>query len=243
MRITSRLVALVIAVAAALPAAAEELFVPMVAQKQGQDGAWWNTEVWITNTTASTGGWGTLFLPAGQPNGDLLRAEVEMEDIAPGATVYRNDLVPQGRVGVLRVVATTGVQVYARVFNAAGRGSFGEGLAGLTRAAAIRPGEIAHLVGLRRTPQFRTNLFLFNPSQDDGIVRIRLLATTGEVVREEPYRIAPGGFVQVDDALHTLGLTRGEHLRAEATGTVPFFAFASVIDTRSGAPTLVQPLR
>jgi len=243
MQITFRAATLLLAGALALPAAGEDLFVPMVAQKQGQDGAWWNTEVWITNTTAATGGYGAVFLPAGQGNGELLRAEVEMEDILPGATVYRKDLVPQGSVGVLRVVATSGVRVFARVYNAAGRGSFGEGIAGLSRAAAIRPGEIAHLVGLRRTPQFRTNLFLFNPTQDDGVARIRLMAASGEVVREQPYRLAPGGFVQIDDALHALEVTRGEHLRAEVTGTVPFFAFASVVDARSGAPTLVQPLR
>jgi hypothetical protein len=243
MQITFRAAGLAVAVALAMPVAAEELFIPMVAQKQGQDGAWWNTEIWITNTTATTGGYGAVFLPAGQPNGEGLRADVEMEDILPGATVYRKDLVPQGSVGVLRVVATAGIQVYARVFNAAGRGSFGEGIAGMPRSAAVRPGEIAHLIGLRRTPQFRTNLFFFNPTQDDGVVRIRLMAASGEVVREQSYRMAPGGFLQLDDALHALAVTRGEHLRAEVTGTAPFFAFASVVDTRSGAPTLVQPLR
>ena len=35
-------------------AAGEEYFLPMVAQKQGQDGAWWNTEVWIANTSTGT---------------------------------------------------------------------------------------------------------------------------------------------------------------------------------------------
>jgi hypothetical protein len=219
-------------------AGAEEYFVPMVGQKQGQDGAWWNTEVWICNTSVNTGGYAVVFLPGGQPNLEGLRADPALDDLPPGATVYRDDLVPEGSVGVLRVLATPGVVVFTRVFNAAGRGSFGQGIPALTRASAARPGDIAQLVGLRRTPQFRTNIALFNPSTENGIVRVRIDLQNGEVVGEESYHLAPGGYVQLVDALHAFGVGRGEHMRAEVTGTVPFFALASVIDARSGAPTL-----
>ncbi|HUK13778.1 MAG TPA: hypothetical protein VLW17_10810 [Thermoanaerobaculaceae bacterium] len=222
--------------------AAEEFFVPMVGQRAGQDGAWWNTEVWVTNTTAATGGYAAIFLPAGQANTEALRAEPDLEDLAPGVTVYRNDLVPEGKIGVLRFVTTPGVVVFSRVYNAAGHGSFGQGIPPLTRAAATRPGEIAHLIGLRRTPQFRTNLALFNPTAENGVLHVRIVQPHGEAAGEESFRLAPGGYVQLDDVLHAFGVPRGEHLRAEVTGTVPFFAFASVIDSRSGAPTLVPPL-
>ena len=222
---------------------AEELFLPMVGQKQGLDGAWWNTEVWIANTTTSTGGWAVVFLPAGQANVEGLRAEPELEDILPGATVYRNDLVPQGQTGVLRILTTPGIAVVGRVFSAAGRGSFGQAVPALPRAAAIRSGELGQLLGLRRSPQFRTNIGLFNPATEGGVVRIRLYQANGTVVGEQAYRLAPGGYLQLNDALHAFGVTRGEHLRAELSGGVPCFAFASVIDTRSGAPTLFAPIR
>jgi hypothetical protein len=73
-------------------------------------------------------------------------------------------------------------------------------------------------------------------------VRVRLCLQSGEVAGNEAYRVAPGGYVQLDDALHAFGVPRGENVRAEVTGTVPFFAFASVIDARSGAPTLVPAM-
>jgi hypothetical protein len=229
--------------AAAGLAGAEEYFVPMVAQKQGWDGAWWNTEVWISNTGSATGGYAAVFLPGGQSNLDGLRSDLALEDLPPGATAYRNDLVPEGSVGVLRFVTTQGVVVFARVYNAAGRGSFGQAMPALLKSAALRPGDIGQLLGLRRTPQFRTNIALFNPSSDHGVVRVRLLTQRGEVVADESYRLTAGGYIQLDDALHALGVARGENLRAEVSGTVPFFAFASVIDARSGAPTLVPSLR
>lgn len=226
-------------IAAVGMASGEELFVPMVAQRQGLDGAWWNTEVWISNPTVNTGSYAAVFLPAGQPNLEGLRADPPPEDLPPGATVYRNDLIPEGGIGVLRFVTTPGVVVFSRVFNAAGRGSFGQGMPAMPKSAATRPGEIAQLVGLRRTPAFRTNISLFNPSTESGVVHVRLYLQHGEVAGEESYRLAPGGYLQLVDALHALGVPRGEHVRAEVTGTVPFFAFASVIDARSGAPTLV----
>jgi hypothetical protein len=226
-------------VATVAVAGGEELFVPMVAQRQGVDGAWWNTEVWISNPTANTASYATVFLPAGQSNLEGLRADPAPEDLPPGATVYRNDLIPEGGIGVLRFITTPGVVIFGRVFNAAGRGSFGQGIPAMPRSAAIRPGEIAQLVGLRRTPAFRTNISLFNPSAENGVVHVRLYLQRGDVAGEESFRLAPGAYVQLDDALHALGVPRGEHVRAEVTGTVPFFAFASVIDARSGAPTLV----
>jgi hypothetical protein len=221
----------------------EEYFVPMVGQKQGRDGAWWNTEVWICNTTVNTGSYAVVFLPGGQANLEGLRADPAPEDLPPGTTAYRNDLVPEGGVGVLRVLTTPGVVVFTRVFNSAGRGSFGQGIPALSRAAAIKPGDIAHLVGLRRTPQFRTNVALFNPSAENGVVNMRVYLQDGEAAGEESYRLAPGGYLQLDDALHAFGVARGENVRAEVSGTVPFFALASVIDARSGAPTLVPALR
>jgi len=237
-----RTATLLVALAGCGLASADEYFVPMVGQRQGQDGAWWNTEVWISNTGTITGGYAAVFLPAGQANLEALRAEPVLEDLAAGETVYRNDLVPEGGVGVLRFVTTPGVVVFTRVFNAAGKGSFGQGMPALPRSSAARPGEVVQLLGLRRTPSFRTNIALFNPSSDNGTVRVRMFLQHGELAGDESYRLAPGGYLQLDDALHSFGVARGEHVRAEVSGTVPVFAFASVIDARSGAPTLVPAL-
>jgi hypothetical protein len=233
-----RLLALPIFLAAMI-AGGEELFIPMVGQKQGQDGAWWSTEVWFVNTRSTTGGYAAVFLPSGQANVEGLQAEPSLDDIPPGTTIYRNDLVPQGASGVLRVLASEGVLVFARVFSAAGRGSFGQGIPALPRQAGMKPGDVGHLIGLRRTPQFRTNLAFFNPNPEQGTVRLRLVLANGEVAGEESYRLAGGGYLQLDDALHAFGISRAEHVRAEVTGTVPLFAVGSVIDTRSAAPTLI----
>ena len=234
-----------LAAAAIAPAAtADELFVPVAMQRQGADGQWWNTEVWISNTSAAAGGYAVVFLPAsGNSNLESLELEPPMAEIAPRATVFRNDLVPEGLSGALRVVVTPGVLVYSRIANAAGKASSAVGMPAFSRSSAIRPGELVNLVGLRRTPQYRTTIGLLNPSRETGAVTVRLISQKGETVHEVTYQLPAGAALQFDEALHAFGVVRGEHMRAELSGTVPFFAYASVVDARSGAPTLILPQR
>jgi hypothetical protein len=224
-------------------AAAEELFLPIVVQRQGADGGWWNTEVWISNTGAAPGSWAAVFLPAtGASNLEQLDREPAPEEIPPRATVFRNDLVPEGQSGALRLLVSSGVVVYSRIANAAGKSSWAQGMPAFPRSAAIRPAEQAYLIGLRRTPQYRTTLGLLNPGREAGAVTVRLFSQRGEPVYDTTYQLPPGAVLQLDEILHSFGVVRGEHMRAELNGTVPFFAFASVVDARSGAPTLILPL-
>jgi len=241
----ARLGVFLLMLAAAAPAAlAEEVFVPAAMQRQGANGQWWNTEVWLSNTSGASGGYAVVFLPAGGGgNLESLELEPALAEIAPRATVFRNDLVPEGQSGALRLVVTPGVLVYSRVANAAGKASSALGMPAFPRAAAIRPGETANLVGLRRTPQHRTTIGLLNPSRDAGAVTVRLVSQKGETVHEVSYQLPAGAALELDEVLHAFGVVRGEHMRAELTGTVPFFAYASVVDARSGAPTLVLPQR
>jgi len=225
-------------------AGGEELFLPVVVQKQGQEGAWWNTEVWIANTGEKLARWGAVFLPAGQANGELLRADPEHEEELAGyATTVRTDLVPQGSVGALRLVVSPGVVVAARIYNASGRASSAQVIPGVSRDQALRRGEVGHLLGLRRSAQFRTNLLLFCPGPEGATVRVRVLGERGDLYGEQSYGLGPGSLLPLDDVLQSFGVARAEAARVELVGSAPFFALASVVDSRSGAATLHFPLR
>lgn len=244
MRLGVFLFAVAVLVSGVSGAVADEYFIPGTAQRQGSDGQWWNTEVWISNTASSPGGYAAVFLPAsGAGNLESLELEPAMIEIPPRATVFRNDLVPEGQIGALRVIVTSGVLVYSRVANAAGKISTAQGMPAFLRSAAIRPGELACLIGLRRTPQFRTTIGLLNPSREAGAVTVRLVSQKGETVHEVTYQLPAGAALQLDEVLHAFGVVRGEHMRAELSGTAPFFAYATVVDARSGAPTLILPQR
>ncbi len=224
--------------------AAEELFIPVAVQKAGQEGAWWNTEVWVVNTTPRLARWGVVFLPAGQANGELLRGEPEqVEELAGFATTVRTDLVPQGAVGALRLVVSPGIVAAARIYNASGRVSSAQVIPAFSREEAVRRGEVVHLAGLRRTASFRTNLVLFCPGPEGATVRIRVVGERGEFYGEQSYGLAPGGLLPLDDLLLSFGVQRAEAARVEASGSAPFFVLASVVDGRSGAASLHWPQR
>lgn len=237
-------VALLALAASAASATADELFVPAAVHRQGPDGAWWNTEVWVSNTTAAVAGYGCVFLPANRPsNLEELRLELALVDVGPRATVFRNDLVPEGLSGALRCVTTPGVVIYARQANAAGKASSALGMPALSRNGAIRPGEVANLVGLRRTPQYRTVVGIVNPTPEPAAVQVRLYSQAGDLVHEYTYQVGAGVVLQLEEMLHAFGVVRAENMRAELSASSPFFTYASVIDARSGAPTLILPLR
>lgn len=227
----------------AVSSAAEDLFVPVAVQRSGREGSWWNTEVHVINTTADLAHWAAVFLPAGKNNGELLRLELEPEEALLGhASTVRTDLVPEGSLGALRFVVSPGVAVWARIYNASGKLAASQTLPGMRREQALRRGEVGHLVGLRRNAQFQTNLFLFCPGLEGATVRVRVVGERGERFGDQTYGLAPGGMLVLDDFLLVLGVPRDEVVRAEVVGSAPFFALASVVESRSGVATLHWPL-
>lgn len=238
--VTRACLALILLVATS---AAEELFIPVAVQRSGQEGSWWNTEVHIINTSADPAHWAAVFLPVGKHNGELLRLELEPEEELLGHTsTVRTDLVPEGGLGALRFVVSPGVVVWARVYNASGKFATSQTLPGMRREQALRRGEVGHLVGLRRNAQFRSNLFLFCPGPQGATVRVRVVGERGERFGDQTHGLSPGGMLVLNDFLLVLGVPRDEVVRAEVVGSAPFFALASVVESRSGAATLHWPL-
>jgi hypothetical protein len=87
-----------------------------------------------------------------------------------------------------------------------------------------------------------------NRALDFGGTRLRLWAPAGPESTIIDCGFAARGFnfhsgEDTTAVVRGFAVTRGEHLRAELSGTVSFFAQASVIDSRSGSPTLVLPQR
>ncbi len=229
-------------VLAAGPAVAGEYFVPAVAQLKGADGAYWNTELWVVNTGESEGSYALTFLPSRRNNARLLLEEGAVHTLGPHRAVHLNDVVPVGGVGALRVVTSPDVLVQCRLFNASRSGSLGQMVPALTTAEMIQPGERAMLFPLVRSPRFRTNVGFFNPNPNAIEVVATILDPEGRRVSRVTYRLEPGEQAQVNDVLLAFKVERseGHQMVVEAEGA--FAAYASLVDNRSGAPTLVQPI-
>ncbi len=236
----ARLVCLGLLIAAS--AAAGEYFVPAVAQVKGADGAYWNTELWVVNTGNSVGSYAVTFLPARRDNARLLLGEGGARAIGPHRTVHLRDAVPAGEIGALRIVTTPDVLVTCRVFNASHVGSLGQIVPALTVDDMIQAGERAVLFPLVRSARFRTNVGFFNPNPNAIAVVATVIDDEGRRVARTTYRVEPGAQVQMNDVLLSFGVRSadGYQMVVEAEGA--FAAYASLVDNRIGAPTLVQPV-
>jgi hypothetical protein len=239
MRTFGLLLAVVLALAA--PLAADELWVPVVAQVEGAEGSYWNTELWLANLSAGTGTCAVTFLPAGADNTDALMAEATPVNLPPGEITCLKDVVPPRSTGALRVVTSGGVAVRCRLYNAKGRGAVGQIIPALTRGQLVPADARAHLFPLLRSPQARTNVGLFNPNGSPIRVRATVLDPRGQTVGSAEYPLAPGSQTQVNDYLLSFRVERADGYSVVLTAAAPFAAYASIVDSRTGAPTLILP--
>ncbi len=236
---------------------ASTLFVPVVLSSSGLQGAFFTSELVLTNrgttpaavtytyVAASGGGSGT--------GTDTLAAGEQR--VIPDAIAYlraRGVPLPDSgnRVGTLRVAftglssassAAATVRTTTPVPPSAPTGRAGLAYAGVA-ASQLLTGT-AYLCGLREDASDRTNVAIQNPGDVDVRVRLTFLAgdgtaTTGSVEDTLP----PGGFKQYRLTDIAAGAANG-FVRAERiTGSGPYYAYAVINDNVTSDGSFVTPL-
>lgn len=228
-------------VVAALPAAADELFVPVVAQVKGSNGAYWNTELWLSNTSDQPATYALTFLPSTHNNRELLRGQRPVETIPPGETVHLDDVAPPSKHGALRILTSGSVVVRCRLFNASASRALGQMIPALRWDDLVPRHSEGHLVPLVRSSRYRTNVGLFNPNLDEIRVHAFLLDAQGRSIGHDELRLPPGSHRQFNDMLLSFKVERGEGLRLVVTSDYAFAAYASMVDNRTGSPSFILP--
>lgn len=236
-------VGLVLAVAAvAATAVAGERFIPVVAQVKGAEGAYWNTELWVSNVSGAVGTYALTFLPSGTDNSRLVNEEVSPISIGPGETVHLRDVVPPGSTGALRLTASEGVVVRCRVYNARGQSSVGQLVPSMTRDEMVHGGAEGVLTPLVRSSSFRTNVGFFNPGENTIRVHAVLIDAHGQRVGTASYGVEPGSQVQINDFLLSYRVSKADGYQVLLTASDTFAAYATIVDSRSGAAVFILPV-
>jgi len=156
-------------------------------------------------------------------------------------------------LGALRLLSSSNnVFANARIYNnqvAAGLGTFGQFVPGMTRAQALTEGA---LIGLVNTPNgggttnfsARTNVGFFNPTDQQTYVAAELRDSVGDVIANRLITLGPYMHLQLPMA--GAGAMFGDVGEVQ-TSTVyfvsgsPIFAYASVVDNVSGDASYVAP--
>lgn len=219
--------------------------VPAAAHAHGAFGTLWRTDVAAVNAGNEPAQLALTFVPVSGAPVDRAAA------LLPAGTQEWDDVLcslfdadPASSVsGSVRIESDRAISISSRTFTEGADGTLGGYLPAVTAADALTPGATGVLPQLCRGPDFRTNVGVTNLGETEAVVTVRLSGEDGEALGDPlVVTVPPGGLSQVDDAFSASGA--GDRAFAFATveaaspGAV-VWAYASVIDNRTGDPTIV----
>ena len=236
------------------------LFVPIVLRAMGRAGAFFTSEMTITNrgtttahiryiyTAAFGGGTGTAVdsLGAGQ------------QRILPDAIAYLTSLgVPIGsgsaggtlQVDFSNLTSASDVAVTLRVSTPVeeGRGRAGLSYLGLRPEGLLSDATV--IAGLRQNSQDRSNLAVQHAgSSNDGAITLRLTVFSGDTGSAggsmvlPDRRLPPGGFHQYNQVLNAAGFENGFVRVERVSGSAPFYVYGVINDNFNSDGSFVFPV-
>src|SRR6187549_249059 len=120
----SALTAFALTVAAAVPALAGDVLIPLAANQQTTGNLTYSTKVWVSNPTASSLAFTTRFYPAGTDGTKAAPASSAVV-VAPGTTVVLTGVAPAGSSGMLSLTGAPQLSAGARLESFLGGQSVG----------------------------------------------------------------------------------------------------------------------
>jgi hypothetical protein len=234
-----------VAVTAEGPVTTWEAVVPAVAHAPGAFGSLWRTDLAAVNDDTAPASVTQTFVPVEGPS------VTRTAWLAPGGTHEWADVLASlfgvapaaSASGVVRIASDRVLRVSSRTFSQAEGGTFGGYLPAVTARDGLVPGATGILPQLMRTALFRTNVGVTNLGETTASVTVRLRGTAAENLGEPVVlSVPPGGLVQVVDVFGAAGAGDRDLAWATVEATTPgalVWAYASVIDNRTGDPTIV----
>ncbi|MBI4915756.1 MAG: pre-peptidase C-terminal domain-containing protein [Acidobacteria bacterium] len=224
------------------------VYVPAAAHVIGAVGTDWRTDLEVHNPGTTQAAFVLALLKRDQanPNPDTRNLTLEggrsirYEDVTLSVFNFTG-------AATLRVTPTAGrVMVTSRTYNRVPIGTFGQFIPGRPETEAIEAGESVRLTQLSQstatTSGFRTNLGLVNVGATPITVAVELYRGDGTHLGSRSYNLGAYEFRQIDRII--AGVTTQDvddafAVLSTATAGGRFFAYASVIDNRSGDPIYV----
>ncbi len=219
--------------------------VPAVAHSPGALGSLWRTDVAAVNHGTSAASLTLTFVPVDGA------ATTRTAALGAGGTRAWTDVLSSlfgvaasaSASGALHVASDRPLCLSSRTFNQGATGTFGGFLPAVTAAEALSPERIGVLPQLSRNALFRTNVGVANLGASSVTATIRLYGETGASAGSPvQVTVPPGGLFQVVDVFGEAGAGDRDVAFATVEVTTPgglAWAYASVIDNRTGDPTIV----
>lgn len=229
---------------------AEKVYLLGVLATQGLDGSFWQTDALMANPTSATLQTTITFTGLGVDAEPLSPAVLTLQ---PGETkrvdnvlVNIFDLPQADSVGFLTFEssASGGVHplVQAESYNTIDGDRFGQLVPSFTSAQVAKAGEIQILTGLQQDEDFRSTIWLFNPSADvTGTYTLIYLSLDGQELGRFDRKVPPGRLRQLlprDHALPDADIGDGFTVRIEVLRG-ELISAAQVVNNKNNDPAFV----
>ncbi len=223
-------------------------YIPGAANVSGIGGTQWNTDLEVTNRGGFDMDVRVELLPWNQPNTDPVSSSFTVPADSTHRVVDALDtLFGYTGAATLRVLGTGGIlRATARTYNNDPSGTYGQYIAGVRESDGISPGTTGVMTQLTQSPSdddgYRTNLGLANATGFSISVDVTLFDASGSEVGSQRYTLRPYEAYQLDRVYELIANTSvndGYITVSSPTTEALFFAYASVVDNRSGDPIYV----
>ncbi len=162
-----------------------------------------------------------------------------------------DELYSTDGAGALRIEADQGqLAVTSRTFNDPGNETYGQYIPAVPESDVLTWGEIGRLVQLAHSPNrregFRTNLGFVNTTAQPTTILVELRDWDGSVIGSLAVDLAPYQYTQLNNVFKGFVdrvLESAYALVYTSSSGAGYFAYASVVDNRSGDPIYIPAVR
>ncbi|HSN57732.1 MAG TPA: hypothetical protein VLT32_23890, partial [Candidatus Sulfomarinibacteraceae bacterium] len=227
------------------------LFIPATAHVSGALGTNWRTDLELLNPGTERSTVTIALLPPGQANLNPTQKTINIE---AGRTARYTDVLSSmfGFSGgaALRITNSDGmVAVTSRTYNLTADGTFGQFVGGVLSPTAVNAGQEGRIIQLTHNRSansgFRTNIGFVNIGATDITVKVDLYTAQGALLGSKSYPLRAYEFAQKDKIYQQVtssDVEDGYAVLSTPTAGGAFFAYATVIDNRTGDPIYVTPV-
>lgn len=224
------------------------LFIPAAAHVSGAAGTDWRTDLEVHNYGGGQAQYEIALLVGDVPNSNPMTLPFHLSS---GQSVRYSDVLYTafGFTGsaALRVTVTAGeIAVSSRTFNQTTQGTYGQYIGAVPSHGAISFGQEGRIIqlthNLANDSGYRTNVGFLNASDDRILVEADLYRWDGMLLGARSFWIEAASFTQKDRLFRTVtgdDVSDGYISVRTSTPNGRFFAYASVVDNRTGDPIYI----
>ncbi len=224
------------------------LFLPGAAHVTGAADTNWRTDLEVYNNGTVMAQYEVALLERDQAN---LQPATATFSLQPGRSVRYNDVLWTvfgfNGSAALRVSALSGaVMVSSRTYNQTAIGTYGQYIGGVLESRAIAFGQQGRIIQLTHnqstTIGYRTNVGFVNTTSSPMVVRVDLFTSDGVLLGTRSYTVEAFMFTQKERIFASVtqgDVSDGYVVVWTETPGAGFFAYASVVDNRTGDPIYI----